>query len=255
MRALRSGDERRGRTVGWVVAVAMLELVCAPARSQAGNWGGSLDLTSDYFVRGISRSNDQPALQLSLYYSASFGTSSGVVAGISASNAQIAPQQPRAAELSAFFGYTRTLSPDWQTKVVISNYSYPWSGLGSQYNYDEADIEAAFRGWLNFTVSYSPNFPRFDRYTGGIVGVSAKSAELNLERPLFHKLSVLCGIGYFYANGRDGSGYTYWSAGAAYDWAPVTLTVSYIDATEAANSLFYNSAYGGKWMGSILWRF
>jgi hypothetical protein len=104
-------------------------------------------------------------------------------------------------------------------------------------------------------VSYSPDFPRFDRYTASIVGVSAKSLELNIERPLFHKLSVLCGVGYFYADGRDGTGYTYWSAGAAYDLLPVTLSVSYVDATAAANSLFYNSAYGGKWMGTVLYRF
>lgn len=39
-------------------------VAAAPA---AGTFGGSLDLTSDYFVRGISRSNDEPALQLDLH--------------------------------------------------------------------------------------------------------------------------------------------------------------------------------------------
>jgi uncharacterized protein (TIGR02001 family) len=143
MRALRSGDERRGCTVGWLVCgVAALELISAQTRAQTATWGGSLDLTSDYFVRGISRSDDQPALQLSLYYQAPFGTSSGLVAGISASNAKIAPDEPRDAEVSAFIGYSHALGADWQAKAVISNYSYPWSGLGSKYNYNEADIEA-----------------------------------------------------------------------------------------------------------------
>jgi hypothetical protein len=34
-------------------------------------WGGSLALTSDYFVRGISRTNDQAALQVDVHYSTS----------------------------------------------------------------------------------------------------------------------------------------------------------------------------------------
>src|ERR1700693_5389486 len=34
----------------------------------ADAWGGSVSVTSDYLVRGISRSNDRPALQIDLHY-------------------------------------------------------------------------------------------------------------------------------------------------------------------------------------------
>jgi uncharacterized protein (TIGR02001 family) len=217
----------------------------------ADTWGGSLDLTSDYFVRGISRSNDQAALQGSLYYL----SSTGFVGGVFASNTQIAPNEPRDAELSAFLGYIGSFDPDWQAKIIASNYSYPWNKLGSKYNYDEVDVEAVFRGWLNLTLSYSPNFPRYEADAGGLRGVSAGSAEINVQRPLYRKLSAIGGIGYFYLGGYDSTGYAYFSAGAAYDLAPVTLTVSYVDASSAANALFYNSAHGGKWAGTILWRF
>lgn len=209
-----------------------------------------MDLTSDYFVRGISRSNDQAALQLDLYYL----TSPGFVAGVFASNAQITPNEPRNAELSGFLGYIRPLDADWQAKIIVSNYSYPWNKHGTKYNYDEVDVETVFRGWLNLTLSYSPNFPRYASEEG-LVGVSAESAEINIQRPLFRKLSATGGIGYYYVGGYDATGYTYFSAGAAYDLAPVTLTVSYVDASAAAKTLSYNSAYGGKWAGTILWRF
>jgi uncharacterized protein (TIGR02001 family) len=217
----------------------------------AGSWGGSADLTSDYFVRGVSRSNDQAALQVDAYYL----TSSGFVAGAFASNAQIAPNEPRDVELSAFLGYVRAMGNDWQAKVLVSNYSYPWNKLGSKYNYDEIDAEATFRGWLNLTLSYSPNFPRYVESPGELVGVSAESAEINVQKPLYRKLSATGGIGYFYVGGYDSAGYAYWSLGAAYDLAPVTLAVSYVDTSAGANTLFYNAAYGGKWTGTILWRF
>jgi uncharacterized protein (TIGR02001 family) len=249
---LRAGGKRWGRVGRRLAsAVAALGLGCAGSNAIADNWGGSLDLTSDYFVRGISRSNDQPALQLSAYYL----SSSGFVAGIFASNAQITPNEPRDAELSAFLGYIRPLDADWQGKIIVSNYSYPWNELGSKYNYDEVDVEAVFRGWLNLTVSYSPNFPRYEESEESLVGVSAESAEINIQRPVFHKLSVIGGVGYFYLGGYDSTGYVYWSAGAACEIAPVTLTLSYVDTSAEAKALFYNSAYGGKWAGTILWRF
>jgi uncharacterized protein (TIGR02001 family) len=217
----------------------------------AGTWGGSVDLTSDYFVRGISRSNDQAALQLSLYYL----SSPGFVAGVFASNVQISPEDPRNIEVSAFLGYIRPLNPDWQAKIIVSHYSYPWNQLGARYNYDEVDAEAVFRGWLNLTLTYSPNFPRYETSAEYLVGASAESAEINVQRPLFRKLSAIGGLGYDYVGGFDGAGYTYFSVGAAYDLSPVTLTVSYVDASAAAKALFYNSAYGGKWVGTILCRF
>jgi len=39
----------------------------------ADSWGGSLAVTSDYLVRGISRTYDRAALQLDLHYSNTAG--------------------------------------------------------------------------------------------------------------------------------------------------------------------------------------
>jgi uncharacterized protein (TIGR02001 family) len=241
---------RRARLFGVILASAGLA-AGAPAGAAIGTFGGSLDLTSDYFVRGISRSNDQAALQLSLYYL----TVQGFAAGVFASNTQITPEESRDAELSAFLAYVRPLGSDWQAKIVVSDYRYPWNELGSKYNYDEIDAEAVFRGWIDLTLSYSPNFPRYRESSGGLVGAGAESAEINVQRPIFRKLSVTGGVGYFYFSGYDAAGYAYWSLGASYDLAPVTLAVSYVDTSAAANTLFYNAAYGGKWTGTILWRF
>ena len=225
-------------------------LVGTPRCPGADLWGGSLGITSDYFVRGISRSDDHPALQLDLHYLNSFG----FVAGLFASNTQIDPDEPRDVELSAFLGYVWSAGDDWQGKVLANYYSYPWNADGSQYNYAELDLDIAYQQWLDLRVSYSPDWPRYIAYRG-LVGVTADSAELNVQRPVLGNLRGTAGIGYFALNGPDASGYAYWSVGAVYDLAPVILAVSYVDTTPAAKALFYNTAAGGRWTGTVIWRF
>jgi len=213
-------------------------------------WGGAVSITSDYFVRGISRSDDHAALQLDLHYS----DSSGLVAGVFASNTQIDPGAPRDAELSGYIGFLWTSGTDWRCKVLADYYGYPWNSDGSQYNYGEVDLDASYREWLDVALSYSPSAPRFSRY-GALVRANAESAELNLQHAIIGKFSGMAGIGYYDVGGPGPSGYAYWSAGAAYDLAPVFLSLSYVDAASAAKTLFYTSAAGGRWTGTVIWRF
>jgi uncharacterized protein (TIGR02001 family) len=231
-----------------VVAVGCLAV--SPHCIAADLWGGSLALTSDYFMRGVSRSNDRAALQLDLHYI----NPSGFLAGLFASNTQIDPAEPRDAELSGFLGYVWSTGTDWHGKVLGTYYSYPWNQAGSRYNYDELDLDMAYQGWIDVQLAYSPDSPRYVPYRGHIA-VGAESAEVNLQRSLMGKLSGSAGIGYYYLQGPGATGYTYWSAAAVYDWAPVTLSVSYVRTSSDASALFYNAAVRGRWTGTVIWRF
>jgi uncharacterized protein (TIGR02001 family) len=233
---------------GIVLSVSLA--IGIPRCAGADLWGGSLAITSDYFVRGISRSNDRAALQLDLYYL----NSSGFVAGLFASNTQLDPAIPGTAELDAFLGFAWTSGSDWQGKILANHYAYPWNRAGSGYNYDELDVDVAFQGWLHLTVAYSPNAPVFTR-NRGLLGVTSNSAEVNLQRPVLRKLSAMAGIGYSHFEGPSPAGYAYWSAGAAYDLAPVSLVLSYVNTTAGAKALFYNAAADGRWTGTVIWRF
>jgi uncharacterized protein (TIGR02001 family) len=233
---------------GVVLSVGLV--VGTPRCAAADVWGGSVDITSDYIVRGISRSNDQAALQLDVHYL----NSSGFVAGLFASNAQIDPDEPRDVELDGFLGYAWSAGDDWHGKVLASHYAYPWNRAGSGYDYDELDVDLAFQEWLDVGLVYSPNSPRFLPYRG-LAGVTSKTVEMNLQRPVLGKLSATAGIGYSYYDGPDSAGYAYWSAGAAYSIAPVSLVLSYVDTTAGAKALFYNGAASGRWTGTVIWRF
>jgi uncharacterized protein (TIGR02001 family) len=239
------------RLIAGGVALSLGLLVGTPQYAAADEWGGSLDVTSDYVVRGISRSNDQAALQLDLHYL----NTSGFLAGVFASNARIDPNQPVDAELDGFLGFGWTAGPDWHGKILATHYAYPGTRHGFDYRYDELDLDWTYQEWLDMSVTYSPDAPRFSFYRGGWLSVSAESAELNLQRPVLGKLSATAGAGYAFYGGPDSSGYAYGSVGAAYDLSPVSLVVSFVDTTAGAKTLFYNVASGRQWTGTVIWRF
>jgi uncharacterized protein (TIGR02001 family) len=222
-----------------------------PSRA-ADEWGGSAALTSDYYVRGISRTSDQAALQLDFHYS----NPNGFLAGVFASNSQIDRREPRDAELSGFVGFTWSLDEAWRARIVASHYAYPWNRAGSHYNYDELDLDLSYQGWLHFDLGYSPNSPRFLGLPyGGLTGVTEKSAEVNAQRQIFGNFSLTAGVGYSFLDGPESAGYLYWSGGAAYDFHSFTLVLAYLDTSAAAKALFYNAAATGEWTGTLIWRF
>jgi uncharacterized protein (TIGR02001 family) len=218
----------------------------------ADEWGGSAAVSSDYFVRGISRTSNHSALQFDLHYT----SPNGLVAGAFASNTQIDPSEPRDVELSGFVGYVWNMGEAWRGRVLASHYAYPWNRAGSHYNYDELDLDISYRGWLHFSGGYSPNSPRFIAAPyRELIGVSEKSAEVSAQRQVFGKLSLLAGVGYSHLDGPKAGGYTYWSGGAAYDLQSVTLALSYVNTSSGAKALFYNAAATGQWTGTLIWRF
>lgn len=209
-------------------------------------------LTSDYFVRGISRTSNDAALQLDLHYS----NPNGFVAGAFASNTQIDRSEPRDVELSAFLGFVWNMDEAWRARVLASHYAYPWNRMGSHYNYDELDLDISYQGWMHFDLGYSPNSPRFLAFPyAGLTGVAEKSAELSAQRQVFGKLSLTAGVGYSFLDGPESGGYAYWSGGAAYDFRSLTLAVAYVNTSAQAKTLFYNAAATGQWTGTLFWRF
>jgi hypothetical protein len=140
---------------------------------------------------------------------------------------------------------------------VASHYAYPLDRNGAYYDYDELDFEVAYQGWLHLNLNYSPNSPRFvaEAPHGGITGVTEKSAEVSLQRPIMGKFSATAGVGYSTLSGPYSGGYTYWSIGAAYDWRSVTLAASYANTSSEAKALFYNAAAAGRFIGTVIWRF
>lgn len=216
----------------------------------AESWGGSLAVTSDYLVRGISRSNQGAAAQADLH----IATDSGLIGGAFASSVKFDPEDRRSAELSAFIGYAWQPGGAWRAKILASYYGYAWNDSGSQYNYAELGFEAVFDDWLDFGLVYSPDTPRYVARKG-LAGVSAESAEVTARTPWRHRMAATAGVGYSQLGGPGGGGYVYWSAGGVLDLAPWSVSLAYVDTSAEAAALFYSAAARNRWTATVIWRF
>jgi uncharacterized protein (TIGR02001 family) len=213
-------------------------------------WGESLAATSDYLVRGISRSNQHAALQADVHVA----FESGFIGGVFASSAQFDSGDKRSAEVSAFAGFSSRQTGPWRTKVLASYYGYLWNDSGSQYNYAELTLEAAYDNWISFDVVYSPDAPRYLRYEG-LTGVSSTSAEVNLRIPWRRHFAAAAGAGYSELGGPDGRGYAYRSVGGVADFSSWSVSLFFVDTDANAKKLFYSAAAHDRWAATVIWRF
>jgi uncharacterized protein (TIGR02001 family) len=233
-----------------VAAVCLCALFFTRWSNAAEAWGGSFAVTSNYLVRGISRSNHGAAAQADLHVA----TDGGLIGGVFVSNAQFDPTDRRSAELSAFVGLAWQPSSAWRAKLLASYYGYAWNDSGSQYNYAEFGLAATFDDWLDIDVLYSPDSPRY--VSGrGLAGVSAESAEVAVRSPWRHSMAAIAGFGYSHLAGQGGGGYTYWSAGGVVDLAPWTISLAYVNTSAGAAALFYSAAAHDRWTATVIWRF
>jgi hypothetical protein len=134
-------------------------------------------------------------------------------------------------ELNAFAGYARQAGEDWRVKMIAGYYGYAFNASGSQYNYSEVSAEAAYAGWLDLEVIFSPDAPRYASYRG-LTGVSATSVEANLHAPWRHHVAAVIGVGSSRLGGPGGGTYVYWSAGGVVDLAPLSISLNYVSTRE-----------------------
>lgn len=231
------------------VLMTLLLMASLPAMA-AVSLGGSVIVTSDYLVRGISRNHHDVSAQGDVH----IALGNGFDAGVFAAMVQIAPNTQRNTEVSAFVGFAADLSDAWHARTVVNHYSYPWNSAGSKYDYDELSLDVAYQQWLTFSAVYSPNAPRYllDR---GIVSVTTKSAEISAQAPLSRQFFLTSGLGYAHLAGPNSEGYNYWSVGGVYSLGPVAVSLQYVSTSSAAQRLYYDSAAHNRVVGTAIWRF
>jgi uncharacterized protein (TIGR02001 family) len=229
----------------------ILTLVVLASHARAGqSWGGAADVTSDYLLRGVSPSDDQPALQLDLHYA----NTDGLFTGAFASDTVFQGNRRLYAELDPYGGYAWQVNEDWRAKILADAYLYPTNPAGRRYEYEEAALVADYHEWLILQTTISPNAPRAS-LKHGLIHVHAVSAEVSTLQPVYRQLSATPGVGVYHLDGPEVLNYRYWSVGARVDRSPLSFTFSYIGTSSEAKRLFYNGSGGGRWVGAISLRF
>ena len=131
-----------------IVSFAQDAVVVEEEAESPFSW--SVAATSDYVFRGVSQTDESPALQAGFTYSAPMG----FYAGAWASNVDFGDGGPDA-ELDTYIGYNTDLGDEFvNLDVMLNRYNY-LGGNGSDLAYNELISKLTFGGAVSVTAGYT----------------------------------------------------------------------------------------------------
>ncbi|MEJ1965359.1 MAG: TorF family putative porin [Gammaproteobacteria bacterium] len=216
--------------------------------------GGSVGVTSDYRLDGLSLSGNKAAVQAELHLQARTEDNGAWFGGVWASTVRLNSQADSSVQLEGFLGRQWSVNPDLQTSVMFAHYAHPWDALLQHYDYDELTLEASYQDRLKLTAAYSPNTDLYSHY-GFIENRASIAWEATATLPLRRTLAASAGLGYRDVSSFFGTGYWYGSAGVTYDRARLHASLMRIETDRTAERLFYRDFVEPAWVGTLLWTF
>jgi uncharacterized protein (TIGR02001 family) len=231
------------------ICAAALLVACAPCAAQG--FHGSFGAASDHVWRGISQTRGDPAAQAALNLSSSNGWYAG---GWASATVNPSPQHRYATsryELDLFVGYRTQLSPDWLLDVSLLRYLHPDDPRALDYDYTELTAVLGFAGRVNLTLAVSPDTSMYTS-RGLAVDETALATEMSLAQPVFKRLSLTGGIGYYHLGELFSTGYMYWNAGLALDLGRVAIDLTHIQTDQRGRELFGADAADPRTVMSVI---
>ncbi|MGE0725521.1 MAG: TorF family putative porin [Alphaproteobacteria bacterium] len=224
-------------------------LVAAPALADdkksekliPGEFTATVTLATDYLYRGISQTDENPAIQGSIDYSYMFKEDFGVYLGVWASNLNFNDGNEATIEMDVYGGVKgKVVGLDWQLGMI--GYFYP--GASSRLNYDFYEFAGKLGYDFGFAsvaggLNYSPDFFGASGdawYLYGDVKVPIPGAPL--------ELAVIGHLGHQWIEKNDRFGtpdYLEWQAGLTATVEGFTLSLVYADT-----DLKKSECLGGK---------
>jgi uncharacterized protein (TIGR02001 family) len=217
-------QNRLARSIhGAVGALALSTLLVSTAG--AGELSGDVGVVSDYVFRGVSQTDEDPAVQAGLTYS----LDSGFYVGTWASQVDFGGEADL--EVDLFAGYGFDVSETVAADVQILRYVYPDDG---GLNYNELLFSLTFSELVTTTLGYTNDVYNSGE-TGWYYGVG-------LDFALPAELTLSPGVGYSrFGSGvlEDGSSsYIDWSLALSRDFGPISTALTYHDTNGNAEDLF-----------------
>jgi uncharacterized protein (TIGR02001 family) len=221
------------------------------ATGAAADITGNVGLTSDYVFRGISQTNEHPAVQGGFDYS----HSSGAYAGVWASNGDFEDGDEAYTEVDLYAGMAGKVG-DLGWKFGGIYYNYPGVSDSSNLNYDYWEVGPTLTypvgpATASLLVLWSPNF--YNETGKGLyseLGLSAPIGPAELSAPLGQfTLGGTFGHQDIERNAKFGTpDYNNWSVYASTTVAGVGLKLAYTD-TELSKSECFGGGSFGDWCG------
>lgn len=175
----------------------------------------SVAATSDYVFRGASQTDEGPALQADLTWTAD----SGFYAGVWGSNVDFGSGGPDV-ELDTFIGYNTDLGDEFVNfDIMLNRYNY-LGGNGSDLAFNELISKLTFAGSFAVTATYTN-----DVWASGEDGWYFNAAQ-SFSLPADFSLDVNVGKSLFDSSvARD---YTDWGVALGKSWGNFSASLGYV---------------------------
>lgn len=190
----------------------------APAEEASGPFSYNIGVVSDYSFRGVSQTNEGPALQGGI----DFTHDSGFHAGVWGSNVDFVDGDGANVEWDLYAGWAFNITDTVNLDVILLQYLYYDQG---DYEYMEALFNLGVGDYLSFQLGYSP-----DVFNSGETGIYYQAAG---SYPLpWWELSAGATIGHYDLDDALGDSYEDFSFSLTKPLGPVTVGMSYVYATD-----------------------
>jgi uncharacterized protein (TIGR02001 family) len=189
------------------------------------SWEVSLAFMSDYKFRGISQTNEDPAVQLTF----DWAHESGFYLGSFVSNVDFVPGDGANYELDLYAGYAWDINETVSADISYVQYIYPADN--ADYDYGELIGSVTFFDSISAMVGFSNDVFASDE-SALYYGVSG-STSLN-------DFTFSGSVGYYDLSDVAGGGITDYSVAVARDIGPLTVSVGYYDTNGKLEDFYGN---------------
>jgi uncharacterized protein (TIGR02001 family) len=213
-----------------------------------GNISATLTAASNYLFRGISQTDNIPAVQGSFDYSVDVMEGLGLYAGVWGSNINFKDGGDAQIEVDTYFGIQGSIDKfSWKLGAIY--YGYPGTESFRNYNYWEVAGSAGYDfgiASVNVGLNYSPDF-----FAGTGTGLYP-SGDIKIPVPLLTNFSpyVSGHIGHqsIHDNALFGApDYTEWAIGIGAKVEGLDLALKYQDTNLSKSECFA----GRDWCGAV----
>ncbi len=227
--------------------LAAFATAASPARAALG---GSIGLTSDYVLRGVSQSEGNPAWQGDVHWDFPQGWSGGLWA----SQVALAPGSD-SWELDSYLQWHRALSADLEFSAAGTYYSYPSDPRPADYNYGELRLELMWRDQIRVAASWTPSIALYSYADGLAAHQHVLTMETSWHRDLPRHLDLTAGMGFYYPPGLDYASYAYGDATLGWKYGHWRVNVALIWAQNGSHRQYSTGPSGGPVAATLAWVF
>lgn len=243
----------------WLLPCLLLPAATSAPAAAEGlgglTFGGNLVLTSDYIYRGVSSSNNEPALQTDLHVASRDGSYLGVWA--STRDSGIEPYADY--ELDIYIGHRFDLSNAWSTTVSGRAHYLLGGQQESSDDYQEVSLAVTYLDFWSLSVTAIPGAVRYWFYER-LSRAPAFVADTTVQWLLGQGLFLTGGAGYYHITGTgpgiySATGYAYGNVGLAWEHRRWRVEIGYYLTGDKAQALVPYPSANNRFAGSVAWRF